>query len=70
MKLVPARRKWIWPALGGAGFCIGLLLMLLAGHDTIRHLGLIVMIAAPVIGLRQTMKEKLAPHCPRPGEPR
>jgi hypothetical protein len=70
VKLVLARRKWIWPALGGMGFCIGLLLLLLAERDTIRHLGLIIMIAAPVIGLRQAMKAKLAPYCPRPGEPR
>jgi hypothetical protein len=46
------------------------LLVLFAGQDTFRHLGLIIMIAAPVIGLRQAMKAKLAPHCPRPGEPR
>ncbi len=70
MRPVLAQRKWIWPALGGAGFGAGLLLLLLAGHDTFRHLGLIMMIAAPVIGLRQAMKAELAPHCPRPGEPR
>jgi uncharacterized membrane protein YjjP (DUF1212 family) len=61
---VLAQRKWIWPVLAGAGFCAGLLLLLFAGHDAVRHLGLIVMIAGPVIGLRQAMKAKLAPHCP------
>jgi hypothetical protein len=70
VKLDLTRGGWIWPALGGAGFCAGLLLVLFAGQDTFRHLGLIIMIAAPVIGLRQAMKAKLAPHCPRPGEPR
>lgn len=54
---------------GAAGFLAGLALFFFASDEGIGHLGLIVMIAAPVVAFWRAMKERLAPHCPRPPEP-
>jgi hypothetical protein len=54
---------------GAAGFLAGLALLRFAAGENIRHLAVIVMVAAPVIAFRHAMKEKIAPHCPRPLEP-
>ncbi|HEY4275559.1 MAG TPA: hypothetical protein VGM68_08755 [Rhizomicrobium sp.] len=59
----------IFMAAGAAGFIGGLLLLRFAPDENLRHLALIVMVAAPVIAFWRIMKPRLAPHCPRPPEP-
>ena len=56
-------------AAGAAGLIGGFLLFHFAAGENLRHLGLIVMVAAPVIAFWRLMKPRLAPHCPRPPEP-
>ena len=58
-----------WLAIGAVGFLGGLAVFFLAAAPDLRHLALIVMIAAPVTAFWRLMKPRLAPHCPRPPEP-
>ena len=59
----------IFMAAGAAGLIGGALLFQFAAGEDLRHLALIVMVAAPVIAFWRIMKPRLAPHCPRPPEP-
>jgi predicted cobalt transporter CbtA len=65
--LEPANRKWL--AVGAAGMLCGLALLVFSASDTLHHLGLILIVAAPVTAFWRAMKPKLAPHCPCPPEP-
>jgi hypothetical protein len=63
------RRIFTGLAAGAAGLLGGFLLLHFAPSEKLRHLALILMIAAPVIAFWRVMKPRLAPHCPRPPEP-
>ncbi len=58
-----------WLAFGVAGFLAGLALAVSPLPETVHHLALVAMIAAPVIAFWRLMKSRLAPHCPRLPEP-
>jgi hypothetical protein len=61
------RRFWL--GFGAAGFLGGLMLWALSPGISLRHMGLILAIAAPITTFWRVMKPRLAPHCPRPPEP-
>jgi hypothetical protein len=62
-------RKPVWLALGGAGFCLGLVLDFLAPGTALAHAGLVLAIAAPVIAFTRILKPSIGRHhCPRPPE--
>ncbi len=67
----PSGRKFLLPILawGAVGVFSGLTLLAFSRSEALRHLGLILVIAAPVTAFWRAMKPRLAPHCPRPPEP-